>query len=306
VETIKRRLPAFLITLIFVLSITLMIPGVLLAQDDTEAEEEVVEVKPEELYFEITLPKIQAEEGENFIFDFDAIYKMGDEPFGLDPEEENQKTFDITVNYPDGWYAVVMSGNTDISAINLTSGKQQSLKFGAAPMVSQEPGEYTFTATLKSAVEGDTLEESIEFTAVLTATYELELKTKSGMLSTDMTSGKDNHFNLLVNNNSSTSLENIKITSNEPEGWRVSFDTDKIESIEAGESAEIDMTVNPAEKAIAGDYMLNLSVSSEKASDNIELRVTVETPTIWGIVGIGIIVVVIIAVAIIFTRLGRR
>jgi len=306
VETIKRRLPVFLITLIFVLSITLMIPGVLLAQDDAEAEEEVVEVKPEELYFEITLPKIQAEEGENFIFDFNVIYKMGDEPFGLDPEEENQKTFDITVNYPDGWYAVVMSGNTDISAINLTSGKQQSLKFGAAPMVSQEPGEYTFTATLKSAVEGDTLEESIEFTAVLTATYELELKTKSGMLSTDMTSGKDNHFNLLVNNNSSTSLENIKITSNEPEGWRVSFDTDEIESIEAGESAEIDMTVNPAEKAIAGDYMLNLSVSSEKASDNIELRVTVETPTIWGIVGIGIIVVVIIAVAIIFTRLGRR
>jgi len=306
VETIKRRLPAFLITLIFVLSITLMIPGVLLAQDDTEAEEEVVEVKPEELYFEITLPKIQAEEGENFIFDFNVIYKMGDEPFGLDPEEENQKTFDITVDYPEGWYAVAMSGNTDISAINLTSGKQQSLKFGAAPMVSQEPGEYTFTATLESAVEGDPLEASIEFTAVLTATYELELKTKSGMLSTDMTSGKDNHFNLLVNNNSSTSLENIKITSNEPEGWRVSFDTDKIESIEAGESAEIDMTVNPAEKAIAGDYMLNLSVSSEKASDNIELRVTVETPTIWGIVGIGIIVVVIIAVAIIFTRLGRR
>jgi len=304
VETIKRRIPAFLITLIFVLSITLMIPGVLLAQQD--AEEEVVEVKPEELYFEITLPKIQAEEGENFIFDFDTIYKMGDEPFGLDPEEDDQKTFDITVDYPDGWFAVVMSGNTDISAINLTSGKQQSLKFGAAPMVSQEPGEYTFTATLKSAVEGDTLEESIEFTAVLTATYEIELKTKSGMLSTDMTSGKDNHYKLVINNNSSTSLENIKITSTEPEGWRVSFDTDEIESIEAGESTEIDMTVNPAEKAIAGDYMLNLSASSEKTSDNIELRITVETPTIWGIIGIGIIVVVIIAVAIIFTRLGRR
>jgi len=306
VETIKRRLPAFLITLILVLSITLMIPGVLLAQDDTEAEEEVVEVKPEELYFDITLPKIQAEEGENFIFDLNAIYKMGDEPYGLDPEEDDQKTFDITVDYPDGWYAVAMSGNTDISAINLTSGKQESLKLGAAPMVSQEPGEYTFTMTLKSAVEGDPLEESIDVTAVLTATYELELSTKSGMLSTDMTSGKDNHFKLLVNNNSSTSLEKIKITSTEPEGWRVSFDIDEIESIEAGESAEIDMTVNPAEKAIAGDYMLTLNASSEKASDKIELRVTVETPTIWGIVGIGIIVVVIIAVAIIFTRLGRR
>jgi uncharacterized membrane protein len=305
VDTIKRRIPTFLITLILVLSISLMIPGVLAAQEDEE-EEEIVEIKPEELYFEITLPKIQAEEGETFMFDLDAIYKMGDEPFGLDPEEDDQKTFDITLEYPDGWYAIGMSGNTDISAINLTSGKQQGLKIAAVPLVSWEPGEYSITMTLKSAVEGDPLEASIDVTAVVAATYELDLDTKSGMLSTDMTSGKDNHVKLVVNNNSSTSLENIKITSTEPEGWRVDFDIDEIESIEAGESTEIDMTVSPAEKAIAGDYMLTLKATSDKAADDIELRVTVETPTIWGIVGIGIIVVVIIAVAIIFTRLGRR
>ncbi len=304
-DTIKRRIPAFLITLILVLSITLMIPGVLAAQDEAE-EEAVEEIAPEELYFDITIPKIQAEEGETFSFDLYATYIMGDEPYGLDPEEDDQKTFDITVEYPEGWYAVAMSGTTNISAINLTSGKQQSMKIATVPVTSQEPGEYTITMTFKSAIEGDPLEASIDVTAVLTATYELEFTTKSGLLSEDMTSGKDNHFKLLVNNNSSTSLENIKITSTEPEGWRVSFDTDKIESIEAGDSKEIDMTVNPAEKAIAGDYMLTLSASSDKASDEMDLRVTVETPTIWGIVGIGIIVVVIIAVAIIFTRLGRR
>jgi uncharacterized membrane protein len=304
VDTLKRRIPAFLITLILVLSIILMIPGVLAAQD--EAEEEVEEVEPEELYFDITIPKIQAEEGETFAFDLYANYIMGDEPYGLDPEEDNQKTFDITVEYPDGWYAVAVSGTTNISAINLTSGKQQSMKIAAAPLVSQEPGEYTITMTFKSAIEGDPLEASIDVTAVLTATYELEFTTKTGLLSTDVTSGKDNHVKLVVNNNSSTSLENIKITSTEPEGWRVNFDTDKIESIEAGDSKEIDMTINPAEKAIAGDYMLTLKATSDKDSADMDLRVTVETPTIWGIVGIGIIVVVIIAVAIIFTRLGRR
>jgi uncharacterized membrane protein len=199
-----------------------------------------------------------------------------------------------------------MSGTTDISAINLTSGKQQSLKIAAVPLVSWEPGEYPITMTLKSDIEGDPLEASIDVTAVVAATYEIVLDTKSGMLSTDMTSGKDNHVTLVVNNNSSESLENIKITSTEPEGWRVDFDIDEIESIEAGDSTEIDMTVNPAEKAIAGDYMLTLSAKSDKAADDIDLRVTVETPTIWGIVGIGIIVVVIVAVAIIFTRLGRR
>jgi len=52
--------------------------------------------------------------------------------------------------------------------------------------------------------------------------------------------------------------------------------------------------------------MLTFTASGEKSTDGAEIRVTVETPTIWGIIGIGIIVIVIVGVAIIFTRLGRR
>lgn len=302
---IKRKLPAFLITLFFALSIVLMIPGMLLAQEEEAEEEVVVEIRPEEILFETTLPKIQAEDGETFSFDFGVTYMGGDEPFGIDIED-TQKTFDVTVEYPSGWIAGVVSGQAEVNAINLTRATKQSLKLLAVPLLGQEPGEYTFTATFKSAIEGDPLEESIEFTGVVTATYDVTLTTKTGMLSTDMTSGKDNHYKLIVTNNSSKSVENIKLTSTEPEGWRVDFDISEIESIEAGEKQEIDVTVNPPEKTIAGDYMLTFSASGENTSDQIELRITVETSTIWGVVGIGIIVVVIVAVAIIFTRLGRR
>jgi uncharacterized membrane protein len=301
VETIKRKIPALLISFILVISISLMIPGVLTAQDE-EAEEEI---QPEELLLETTLPKIQADEGELFTFDFDVTYLMGDDPYGISTDE-TKKTFDVTVDYPDGWDAAVGSGQTEVRAINLTRYEKESLKLFAAELISQEPGEYIFKANFKSSIEGDPLEGSIEFTAVITASYEIEITTKSGMLSTDITSGKDNHYKLVINNNSSTSLENIKLTSTEPEGWNVSFDTDEIESIEAGENAEVDVTINPHEKTIAGDYMLTFTASNDKASDDVELRVTVETPTIWGIVGIGIIVIVIVGVAIIFTRLGRR
>ena len=69
---------------------------------------------------------------------------------------------------------------------------------------------------------------------------------------------------------------------------------------------EIDANIKPADKTIAGDYMVTFRANSENAEDDIELRVTVETPTIWGIVGIAVIVVVIVAVAIVFARLGRR
>ena len=304
-ETIKRKLPVFFIILTLTLSIILMIPGMLFAQEDEATEEVIAEPVPEELIFETKLPKIQAKEGETFIFNFDVAYKSGDEPFGIE-EGKSEKTFDITVDYPTGWIAAVASGSTEAPAINLKFNSKESLKLMAIPLVQQEPGEYVFKVTFKSAVEGDTLEGSIEFTAVAPPTYEINLTTKTGMVSTELTSGKDNHYKLIVTNNSSTSVENISLSSTEPEGWQVSFDKDKIESMEAGEKIEIDVTINPPEKTIAGDYMLTFRASSENSNSSIDLRATVETPTIWGIVGIGIIVVVIIGVAVIFARLGRR
>ncbi len=306
-EIMKRKLPVFFIILVLTLSLIMMIPAALFAQEDKEEaiEEVIPEPEPEEILFETTLPKIQAKEGETFSFNFTVTYAPGDEPFGLD-ENTKTKTFDITVDYPSGWGAAVASGNQEATAINLTANGRESLTLYAIPLVSQMPGEYNFKATFKSSVEGDPLEESIEFTAVITATYEITLTTKTGKLSTELTAGKDNHYKLIMTNNSSTSVENITLSSTEPEGWQVSFDKKEIDTIEAGKEMEIDVTINPPEKTIAGDYMLTFKASSENSTDEIELRVTVETPTIWGIVGIGIIVIVIVGVAIIFTRLGRR
>jgi len=308
-EIFKRKLPVFIIILTLTLSIILMIPSVLFAQEDEEAtaEEEVVAPPPEppSMEFETTLPKIQGKDGETFNFSFSAIYSPGDVP--VDSEENTaEKTFDITVDYPTGWVAAVASGSTEALSINMTPNSRESLNLVAVSLVKQEPGEYNFTVTFKSAEEGESLEGSMDFTAVITATYEIKLTTKTGRLSTELTAGKDNHYKLIVTNNSSISVENITLSSTEPEGWQVNFDKKTIESIEAGAEFEIDAVINPPEKTIAGDYMLTFNASSENSNSSIDVRATVETPTIWGIVGIGIIVVVIIGVAIIFTRLGRR
>ncbi|MBU4313818.1 MAG: hypothetical protein KJ821_03375, partial [Actinobacteria bacterium] len=180
-ETIKRKLPVFFIILTLTLSIVLMIPGMLFAQEDEATEEEIVEPEPEELIFDTKLPKLQAKDGETFTFNFDVAYKAGDEPFGIE-EGKSEKTFDITVDYPAGWIAAVASGSTEAPAINLKFNSRESLRLMAIPLVQQEPGEYELKATFKSAVEGDTLEGSIEFTAVITATYEISLTTKTGRL----------------------------------------------------------------------------------------------------------------------------
>ncbi len=312
-ENLKRKIPAFLLMLVFVLSIIFMIPGLLLGQEEDEADAEEVEEPepepvPETLEFDVTYPEIQAELGSTYEFNFTVTYGMGTEPFGLE-EEESEKVFDIIVEYPDAWFAAATpqyQTETEITAVKLKNATAETLRVVAIPLVSLEPGEYDISVTLKSSIEEDPLEETLEFTAIITSTYQMNLSTKTGRLSTDVTSGQDNHYKLLLKNNGSANIENVTITSDEPEGWNITFDNDEIEVLEANEEVEIDANIKPADKAIAGDYMVAFNAKSDNAEDDIELRVTVETPTIWGIVGIAIIVIVIIAVAIIFARLGRR
>jgi len=256
VDNLRRKIPVLILMLVFTLSIMLMIPGMLLAQeeDEAEAEEEVVvpEPDPETLEFDVTYPEIQAVQGELFEFQFTVTYDMGDEPFGLE-EGESAKTFDILVEYPDTWFAATTPQHqteTEIAAVKLTSGTPETLRVAATPLMKIDPGEYDIRVTLQSSIEDDELEGSV-----------------------------DNHYKLLITNNGSASLEEVKITSSEPEGWTIDFDNEEIEVLEAGEEVEIDANIKPAGDTIAGDYMVTLNARSENAEDDVELRVTVETPT---------------------------
>ncbi len=310
-EIIKKKLPVFFILLVFILSILLVVPGVMFAQEEDGAaaeEEPEPEPVPETLTFNIVYPEVQGKGDIPFEFTFEMTYEAGDEPFGLE-EDVDAKIFDLTVQYPEGWFAATtpqFQKETEILAVKLTSGQMEAIRVVALPLVDQEPGEYDIAATIKSSIEDDPLEGIAEYKAIITATYELDVKTKTGMLSTKITSGQDNHYTLTLENLGSDSIENIVLSSTEPSGWKISFEPEEIDILGSEELIELDVTINPPPKTIAGDYMLSFKTESENSSDDIELRVTVETPTIWGIVGIAVIVIVVIGIAITFSRLGRR
>jgi len=291
----KLKTLALIITLAFVISLILLVPNIAFAQNNEEGSEEEIKI-PEEVNFDITYPELKAKAGESFEFKMDLTYRGAEE----------EATFDLTAEAPKGWYVGVTPAyeKTEISAIKLKPAKKESLKTVAIPLVKMEPGEYDIS--VKASNEDLGIEATAEFKAIITATYELDLTSKSGRLNTKVTSGKDNHYIIKLENKGSASIENISLSSDEPEGWLVEFDPKEIETLESGKTEEIDVTINPPEKTIAGDYMLTFSASSENSEDSIDVRVTVLTPTIWGWVGIGVIVIVIIGVAIIFARLGRR
>ncbi len=291
IKSIKIRKSLLIFSLLFVLCSILIIPGTLLAEE-TEETTTTTQVE-EKINFDITYPEIKAKDGEQFSFKADLNF-VGEE----------ESTFNITAEAPEGWYVSIQPSYeaVDISAVKVKPGSKESLKFVAIPLTSQEPGDYI----IKIKASNDELSAEAELKAVITATYELDFTPTNGMFNTKATSGKDNHFALQLKNNGSAAIEKITFTSSGPEGWTMKYNPADIESLDAGKTQDIDLSITPPDKTIAGDYMITLNVNSENSTDKIELRVTVQTPTIWGWVGIGIIAIVIIGIGFIFAKLGRR
>jgi uncharacterized membrane protein len=170
----------------------------------------------------------------------------------------------------------------------------------------QEPGEYIFKLTLKSVEEGEPLQESVEFKALVKSAGVLSLTTSNGMLNTEVRPDRDNLYILIIENTGTAPVEDISIsTALEPEGWLVEFE-DNIDILQIDEKMEIEANIIPPNRTIAGDYNIRFIVTSGEDTDYLELRIAVQTPLIWRILGIALIVFVIAGIAVVFERLGRR
>ena len=64
--------------------------------------------------------------------------------------------------------------------------------------------------------------------------------------------------------------------------------------------------MTPGEDVMTGDYVTTLTVSTEETSDSAEFRVSVKTRTSWGMIAVGIILILVIFLARIFKKYGRR
>lgn len=171
--------------------------------------------------------------------------------------------------------------------------------------LTPELGEYPITL---EATSGD-IQSSIELTAVVTsipASYTLYLTTSDGILSTTAQAGEENYFTIAVVNSGTGDIDSISLSTNKPRGWAVELSPTNIASVAAGNFQTVEMNIKPPPDAIAGDYEIIVRASGTQASDNVEIRVTVKTSSLWGWVGIGIIVLVIAGLAVIFMRFSRR
>jgi uncharacterized membrane protein len=306
------RLVAVMVLLLMAV-IPFTLPGIAMAQDESASSENVTTTTgapppettttttpPPTINMTTDYPKVEAIATGTFTFNIVLNY-TGDAQRVFDLKTTGPASWDISIT-PQYDTQRISSISMDASSYAPTS---KTVKMTVTPQSYPfpDPGDYPITL---QAVSGD-LSGRIDLTARITAKYMLNVVPYSQVYNTTAQAGRDNTYSLVITNVGTAGIDNITFSSEKPDGWEITFKPTKIDLLNTLDQNTVDVDIKPPPKTVAGDYMITLHVSGTQATaDKLDVRVTVQTPTIWGWVGVIIIVIVVAGLIVVFMRFGRR
>ena len=220
----------------------------------------------------------------------------------LSNDTAEDQSFSLTATGPAGWDVQARpSGQSQAASANVTAGGNTTINVTATAPEGTEAGDYPISV---QAVGADSTAET-ELIARVVGSFDLNVSTPTGVLSTSGNAGSTIDQTISVENTGTGALENLTLAGTAPSGWTVTFDPPAL-NVAAGETATSIAQIVPSADAIAGDYIVKMRASNDLADGEADIRVTVETSLLWGIIGIGLIVLVIVGLGYVFRRYGRR
>lgn len=213
---------------------------------------------------------------------------------------------DFDPYYPQDWSVFFKPRYEErlIRSLDFTAGETQTIMVSITPPPNVLPDEYNITVV--ASTEG--VSEQLSFSILIIGRHEMTFNPTEGLLSFDAVQGKESVVTLIFNNTGTAPLEGVVFFSDKPLGWDVIMEPDEISLIEPSGVREIRCAIKPPKDAIPGDYAVSLytAVAQLQLSKQIDYRVTVKGSVSWGYIGLGIIVILILAIVVMFMRLGRR
>lgn len=215
-----------------------------------------------------------------------------------------ERSYSLRAQAPPGWQVTFSPAyeSKQIASLSLPAGETRGLDVQVKPPEKVPAGRYTVVVEALSGAS----QASASLEVNIVGTFELRLTTPTGRLSARASPGRESPIRLVVENAGSADLENVTLSSTPPSNWSVRFEPEAIDSLPAGQSREVTAYVKPDSRAIAGDYVVTLSASAGGAYESAEFRITVLTPTAWGVVGLALVAAVMGGVWATFRKFGRR
>lgn len=244
-----------------------------------------------------------------FATDYPTIRGGSDAAFNFSVDLKNEGDDDLTVSLladaPKELAVTFKSSGKDITSLptDIKAGSSERIDISAQPLTSLAVGTYPFTVTAQS----DTVTADIQLTAEVVGQPDLALTTPDDRLSGTAYLNRDNPIKLVLRNTGNSPAAGVKLSASAPAGWTVTLNPDNVVEVPANNEIDVTADVKPAKNAISGDYIVTFNAQpNESPAKTADFRITVQTSTLWGAVGIGLIAVAIAIVGLAVTRFGRR
>lgn len=239
--------------------------------------------------------------------DFPGLRGSASDNFTFNVEVRNDTPSEVQLELaaegPIGWTVEARpQGAAQASTITVESGATGRVTVTAAPPANAEAGIYD----LRMTARGGGVDNEVALQVQITGSFDLELTTPDQRLNADVTAGQPTQFAIVVYNRGTADLANVTLTATAPSGWDVAFDSEVLTTVAAGDFPIVNATITPSSQAIAGDYQISFRASSDEANATMEIRSTVSPSAFGGLVGIGLILLTLAALAWVFRRFGRR
>ena len=214
----------------------------------------------------------------------------------------DKQNYALMADAPRGWDITFKANYKPVTSVEVEANSTMAVTVEIKAPELTEAGSYKIP--VRAVTSGTSAELVLE--AVIKGTYNLELTTPTGLLSTNITAGSDKKVELVLKNTGSSDLLGVKMSSSTPANWSVTFDPKSIDKLEPGKNAQVFATIKADKKAIPGDYVTTLEARTPEASSKASFRVAVKTPVLWGWIGLLIILIAVGSVYYLFRKYGRR
>ena len=220
----------------------------------------------------------------------------------LKNQTADQQSYALIADAPRGWNVIFKPNYKQATSTQIAANSSQNLTIEITPPANAEAGTYHIPVR---AASGSTSAE-LQLEIVITGSFQMELTTPQGLLSSDITAGDTKRLELVIRNTGSSTLKDIDLTAGKPANWEVTFEPSKIDSLRAGAVANATAIMKASGKALPGDYVTTIKASTPEVNASAQFRISVRTPMLWGWVGVLITLTAIGIVIWLFRKYGRR
>jgi uncharacterized membrane protein len=225
-------------------------------------------------------------------------------PITVQNESDKDALVKLAAQAPQGFQATFTEGygSQEISSIPIEAGQSKELKVKVQPSDSAAAGDYALVVS--ASAEG--AQATAQMAMQITGAPKLRITTEDGRLSGEAEAGKPTPLTVIVENTGAAPATGVTLSSSPPGDWKIDIEPRLIPVLAPGQKLPVQAIVTPSSKAIAGDYMATLRANSGSESASTDFRLAVTTSTLWGMVGILVIVIALLLSVGAVARFGRR